>query len=78
MRKLNLKLKLPKCVFGKSKIAFFGVELSSKGVNADPKKIEALKFAETAKECKGWFPSRVFLRSGGFIRLSFSTSMRNN
>ena len=48
MRKLNLKLKLPK-FFGKSKIAFIGVELSSKGVSSDQKKIEELKFGEPPK-----------------------------
>ena len=46
LRELNLKLNRNKCLFLQEKIAFFGIELSSDGVNADPKKIEALKNAK--------------------------------
>ena len=39
----SLKLKPKKCEFFKSKIAYLGHIVSSKGIEIDPKKVEAVK-----------------------------------
>ena len=39
----GLKLKLKKCEFFKLKMAYLGHIVSSKGIETDPKKVEAVK-----------------------------------
>ena len=46
LHKLCLKINLSKCEFFKTKITYFGVELSAKGISADPNKIIALQNAK--------------------------------
>ncbi|CAM9755866.1 unnamed protein product, partial [Heterosigma akashiwo] len=43
MRAANLKLKLPKCIFGAAQIPFLGHLASREGLKPDPKKIEAVR-----------------------------------
>ena len=45
VRTLGLKLNKTKCVFKQSKISFFGIEISEKGINPDPNKISNLRNA---------------------------------
>ena len=42
---MGLKLNKEKCVFKKSKLSFFGIEISEKGINPDPNKVVNLKNA---------------------------------
>ena len=43
LRKFNLKLKLTKCSFLQSEIAYLGYRITSNGVKPDPEKIQSLK-----------------------------------
>ena len=49
LAKAGLKLKPSKCEFLKSKIAYLGHIVSAKGIETDPKKIEAVKNWTTPK-----------------------------
>jgi hypothetical protein len=52
-RKADLKLKLEKCVFGVKKGKFLGCLVSTKGIEANPNKIEATHRMEPPKSRKG-------------------------
>ena len=45
-RSLGLRLNKSKCIFAQDKIKFFGIEISKKGINADPDKIKAVQNAK--------------------------------
>ena len=49
VRSLGLKLNKSKCIFGQSKIKFFGIEISEKGISPDPDKITAIKSAQAPR-----------------------------
>ena len=49
VRSLGLKLNKSKCIFGQSKIKFFGIEISEKGISPDPDKITAIKNAQAPR-----------------------------
>jgi hypothetical protein len=52
-RKAGLKLNLEKCVFGVKKGTFLGFLVSTKGIEANPNKIEAILRMEPPKSRKG-------------------------
>lgn len=52
IRALGLKLNQSKCVFIQPKIKFFGIEISEKGINADPAKVSALESATPPSNVK--------------------------
>ena len=51
MRRYGLKINLLKCAFGVSAGKFFGFIIHEKGIEIDPKRIEAMKKVE-APTCK--------------------------
>jgi hypothetical protein len=52
-RKAGLKLNPEKCVFGVKKGKFLGCLVSTKGIEANPNKIEAILWMEPPKSRKG-------------------------
>jgi hypothetical protein len=52
-RKAGLKLNLEKCIFGVKKGKFLGFLLSTKGIEANPNKIETILWMEPQKSRKG-------------------------
>jgi hypothetical protein len=52
-RQAGLKLNLEKCVFGVKKGKFFGCLVSTKGIDANPSKIEAILWIEPPNSKKG-------------------------
>jgi hypothetical protein len=52
-RKAGLKLNLEKCVFGVNKGKFLGCLVSTKGIEANPSKIEAILRMEPPRTRKG-------------------------
>jgi hypothetical protein len=52
-RRAGLKLNLEKCVFGVKKGKFLGCLVSTKGIEANPSKIEAILWMEPSISRKG-------------------------
>ena len=65
LREANLKLQLEKCEFLKNKVSYLGHVLSEKGLNPDPRKIEAVKLFPQPKNMKN---VRQFLGLAGYYR----------
>ena len=76
IRKANMKLKLKKCEFAFDKIRYLGHYISSKGIEVDPSKLDAIRriaIPRTSKEVKSFLGLcsyyRRFIR--GFSNLSY-------
>ena len=65
LREANLKLQLEKCEFLKNEVSYLGHVLSEKGLNPDPRKIEAVKLFPEPKNMKN---VRQFLGLAGYYR----------